>query len=101
MVDLPSFADSLKCKWVKKYLQEDFAFWKVLFDNELKNYRGKFLFECNYSKKDVIIENRFIYDVCCAWSSFDFRPQMFTQINVFLKTHILRLTRNLSIPKHL
>ena len=59
MIDVRSFAMSLKCKWVKLYLDGNDSLWKVLFDEELKKYGKGFLFECNFSKKDVNISNVF------------------------------------------
>lgn len=73
MIDVRLFAISLKCKWVKLYLDGNDSLWKVLFDEELKKYGKGFLFECNFSKKDINISNVFIRDVCYAWSDFNFR----------------------------
>ena len=44
MIDISSFTKSLKCKWVKMYLETNHGSWKVMFDYALKKYGGKFLF---------------------------------------------------------
>ena len=74
MIDMELFSKSLKCKWVKLYLDESLGGWKVFFDMALEHYGGKFLFDCNYKNTDVNISNEFIYEVCSAWSLFNFRP---------------------------
>ena len=74
MVDVELFANSLKCKWVKLFLDEGSGGWRSLFDLALKSYGGKFLFECNYNKIDINVSNTFINEVCGAWSDFNFRP---------------------------
>ena len=74
MIDMELFSKSLKCKWVKLYLDESLGGWKVFFDMALEHYGGKFLFDCNYKNIDVNISNEFIYEVCSAWSLFNFRP---------------------------
>lgn len=74
MIDMELFSKSLKCKWVKLYLDESLGGWKVFFDTALEHYGGKFLFDCNYKNIDVNISNEFIYEVCSAWSLFNFRP---------------------------
>lgn len=44
MIDVRSFATSLKCEWVKLYFDENEGLWKVLFDEGLKRYGKGFLF---------------------------------------------------------
>ena len=73
MVDLYSFANSLKCKWVKLYLDDCNRPWKPLFDYTLRNYGKSFLFNCNFSSNDIDISNTFILHVCQAWANFNFR----------------------------
>lgn len=68
MIDMELFSKSLKCKWVKLYLDESLGGWKVFFDTALEHYGGKFLFDCNYKNIDVNISNEFIYEVCSASS---------------------------------
>ena len=44
MIDLSLFAKSLKCKWVKLYLDDSPGAWKVLFDKALGKYGGSFFY---------------------------------------------------------
>ena len=73
MIDLFTFAKSLKCKWVKLYLDNCDRPWKTLFDKSLSKYGGKFLFYCNFSKNDIHVGNTFISHICHAWADFNFR----------------------------
>ena len=85
MIDVRSFATSLKCKWVKLYLDENEGLWKFLFDEGLKKYGKRFLFECNFYKNDISISNSFIRDVCYAWSDFNYRlPDRYSYGNEFV-----------------
>ena len=86
MVDLESFSKSLKCKWVKLYLNESSGSWKILFDQALRGYGGRFIFECNFSKDDVKVSNIFIQEVINAWADYNFRPP---DSNVFSNQSIL------------
>ena len=72
MINMTLFADGLKCKWVKLYLDDSVRNWKVFFDHVLMKYGGKFLFHCNFAKGDVVISNPFINNVCDAWASYNF-----------------------------
>ena len=54
MIDLCSFNKSLKTTWVKKYLDTtNNGKWKLLFDDELKNYSCENLFRCNLNVNDA------------------------------------------------
>ena len=71
MMDMDSFVKSLKTKWVKLYLDDNFRPWKSIFNFALRNYGGPFLFHCNFQKQDVeTIPNIFVKQVCEAWSSY-------------------------------
>ena len=70
MINMKYFADGLKCKWVKLYLEDSDRNWKAIFDNALHNYGGDFLFRCNFSKGDVLISSLFIQHVCDACMGF-------------------------------
>ena len=70
---ISSFINGLKCTWVKRYTDNTTATWKLFFDFYLQNYGKNFLFHCNYLAKDLIVSNRFISDVCAAWSKYSFR----------------------------
>ena len=74
MLDIECMAKSLQCKWVKLYFNDNQSPWKILFDFNLKKYGGKLLFESNFRKNDVTLNNKFIEGVCYAWSDFNFRP---------------------------
>ena len=73
MIDMLSFAKSLKTTWVKLYLDDTHRQWKCLFNDSLKRYGGTFIFQCNFSGNDVLhISNIFIRQVCEIWSEYNF-----------------------------
>ena len=73
MIDIVSFAKSLKTTWVKLYLDDKNRQWKVLFHYFLKRHGCKLLFSCNYLSTDVNnISNVFIRDVCQAWAHYNY-----------------------------
>ena len=69
---IPSFIKSLKCSWVKRYLDDNEAGWKLFFDFHLQKYGKKFLFNCNFKGEDIVTENSFLNDVCKAWSTYSY-----------------------------
>lgn len=49
---------------------------ETFFDFHLKTYGKSFLFECNYHKNDIVVNNPFIRDVCSAWSTYThYKPE--------------------------
>ena len=72
MLDIHSFASSLKTKWVKMFVDDHYRPWKVLFSYALRNYGGEFLFSCNFKKGDILLSNCFIREVCNAWAMYNF-----------------------------
>ena len=69
---IPGFIRSLKCTWLKRYLDDSEAVWKLFFDFYLQKYGKKFLFSCNFKGDDIVIDNCFLQDVCKAWSTFSY-----------------------------
>ena len=65
MIDIQVFSKSLKCTWIKKYLdEENQGKWKYFFDLELQRHGGSIALISNLNKKDTIenlrIKNCFI-----------------------------------------
>ena len=84
-----SFIHSLKCTWVKRYLDEGEGFWKLFFNFYLQSYGQNLLFQCNYKIEDVSIENAFIRDVSHAWSQYSFKiPENFGEEIIWNNTSI-------------
>ena len=72
MVDVFSFSQSLKCTWVKRYIDDKTSDWKYFFDYYLKPFGMQFLFKCNFSTNTVTtIKNSFCKQVCEAWATFN------------------------------
>ena len=73
MVEISNFDKSSKTKWIKLLMDGNTRPWKGLFEHHLKCHGGRFVFNCNYKKGDIIIDNSFIRHVCDAWAEFNFR----------------------------
>lgn len=72
MLDVYTFATSLKTRWVKMYVDDHYRPWKVLFSYAVRNHGGEFLFSCNFKKEDILTSNNFIREVCDAWAVYNF-----------------------------
>ena len=58
MIDINMFITSLKCSWIKRFMDENNkGQWKNLYLNIIKKYGGKLIFECDTNSK--IIPNMF------------------------------------------
>lgn len=74
VIHLESFIHSLKITWIKRYLSESNGVWKIFLDYYLSDFGKEFFFKCNFSKDDIPkINNLFVYDICKAWSLFNFK----------------------------
>ena len=58
MIDIASFNQALKMKWVKSYLDDqDTGKWKLFFNHRLAQFGGKLVFWGNLSAQDVRLLN--------------------------------------------
>ena len=58
MLDIQSFNESLKMKWIQGYLnEENKGKWKLFFDHYLGKYGGKLLFRSNLKQQDSTLLN--------------------------------------------
>ena len=59
MIDIASFKQALKIKWVKSSLddQDTGKSWKLFFNHRLAQFEGKLVFWGNLSPKDVRLLN--------------------------------------------
>ena len=86
MIDLCSFNKSLKTTWVKKYLDTtNNGKWKLLFDDELKNYSCENLFRCNLNVKDakevIKVTDPLLKEILEYWTEANFERQITSEIN--------------------
>ena len=86
MIDLCSFNKSLKTTWVKKYLDTtNNGKWKLLFDDELKNYSCENLFRCNLNVKDakevIKVTDPLLKEILEYWTEANFQRQITSEIN--------------------
>ena len=76
-IDIQVFSRSLKCTWIKKYLdEENQGKWKYFFDLELQRHGGSIALTSNLNKKDTIenlrIKNCFIKETLLIWAEVNF-----------------------------
>ena len=58
MLDIQSFNESLKMKWIQGYLnEENKGKWKLFFDHYLGKCGGKLLFRRNLKQQDSTLRN--------------------------------------------
>lgn len=67
---ISTFIHSLKCAWVRRYLDDTKGSWKDYFNLYLSSRGGSFLFKCNFDANDITTSNSFVNDICIAWSRF-------------------------------
>ena len=81
MIDIQVFSKSLKCTWIKKYLDEENpGKWKYFFDLELQRHGGSIALTSNLNKKDTIenltIKNCFIKETLLIWAEVNFNEHI-------------------------
>ena len=73
MIEVQSFNESLKIKWIKRYLDDNNqGKWKF-FDNYREKHGGKLVFSANLKRKDTPILNfsdPFEAETVEYWSTF-------------------------------
>ena len=84
MIDIQVFSKSLKCTWIKKYLdEENQGKWKYFFDLELQRHGGSIALTSNLNKKDTIenlgIKNCFIKETLLIWAEVNFDEHIMSE----------------------
>ena len=79
MIDIQSFNQSLKMKWVKGYLDDDNqAKWKSFFNYYLERQGGNLVFSSNLKRQDVPLLNLtdpFLTEIIEYWSTLNYRDE--------------------------
>ena len=97
MLDTEKFINSLKASWIKRLLDNNNkGMWKIFYNEKIKNFGGKLIFESNLDKNDIntlFPKNDFLQDIITAWSKINFNKSEKTNIgkeflwnNSFIKT---------------
>ena len=77
MLDIQSFNESLKMKWIQGYLnEENKGKWKIFFDHYLGKYGGKLLFRSNLNQQDSTLLNLmdpFLKEILQYWTKFNYK----------------------------
>ena len=98
MIDINMFITSLKCSWIKRFMDENNrGQWKTLYLDIIEKYGGKLIFECDLNKEiitDMFKESRFITEILSLWSTIKKheRPKE-------ISSHILWNNQNIMINK--
>lgn len=73
MIDIASFNQALKMKWVKSYLDDqDTGKWKLFLNHQLAQFGGNLVFWGNLSPKDVLLLNLrdpFLAEIMEYWTT--------------------------------
>ena len=79
MIDIQSFNQSLKMKWIKGYLDDDYqAKWKSFFNYYLERHGGNLVFSSNLKRQDVPLLNLtdpFLTEIVEYWSTLNYRDK--------------------------
>ena len=79
MIDIQSFNQSLKMKWVKGYLDDDNqAKWKFFVNHYLERHGGNLVFSSNLKRQDVPLLNLtdpFLAEIVEYWSTLNYRDE--------------------------
>ena len=77
MIDIASFNQALKMKWVKSCLyDQDTGKWKFFFNHQLAQFGGKLVFWGNLSRKDVRLLNLrdpFLAEIMEYWTTLNYK----------------------------
>ena len=68
--DLKTYEKSLKVSWIKRFLDDSTSQWKVFFEQSLKPFGGKLLFNCDMLEGDKRLDdisNPFYKDIIRNW----------------------------------
>ena len=79
MVDIKSFSQALKLKWIGKFLDNDNqSKWKLFFTYYLQEYGGTLIFQCNLRCNDVPLlklRNTFLEEILQIWTQINFASE--------------------------
>lgn len=80
MLDIQSFMEFLKMKWIQGYLknEENKGRWKLFFDHYLGKYGGKLLFRSNLKQHDstlINLKEPFLKEIIQHWTKFNFKDE--------------------------
>ena len=70
MADFETSIKSLRLAWIERYLNENSAPWKSIFQYQLKNHGGTIFLKCNYNIKDYDIKSQFYRELLIWWTDF-------------------------------
>ena len=77
MIDIASFNQTLRMKWVKSYLDDqDTGKWKFFFNHRLAHFGGKLVFWGNLSPKHVPLLNLqypFLAEIMEYWTTLNYK----------------------------
>ena len=77
MIEIESYINSLKAKWIKRLLDKhNTGQWKDLYIYELKKIGGEAFFKANIKHTDVKkfnIKSKFLSDIIEAWAKFNYK----------------------------
>ena len=59
--DFIAINEELKLWWIRRFLQDDQADWKIIPTDSLGKYGGTFLFKCEYSRKLLDLQNTTLF----------------------------------------
>ena len=81
MIDIKVFNRTLKSGWIKKYLDnENRGKWKLLFDLELRKFRGEEIFRGNLSKEDlskyIKMSDTFTSEILQIWTDIKYEANI-------------------------
>ena len=81
MIDIQSFNESLKMKWIQGYLHvnnDNQGKWKLFVDYSLQKYGGKIVFLSDLKQKDVPLLNLkdpFLREIIEHWTNLNYREK--------------------------
>ena len=96
MLDIQSFNESLKMKWIQGYLnEENKGKWKLFFDHYLGKYGGKLLFRSNLKQQGSTLLNLkdpFLKEIIQYWTKLNYKDD-----NLDLPPHVYGTTLTLEL----
>ena len=102
MTDFETSIKSLRLAWIGRYLNENSAPWKSLFQYQLKHYGGTIFLKCNYNIKDYEIKSQFYRELLMWWT--DFREKHVPELkgkNILWNNELIRIAdRPIYYPKY-
>ena len=88
MIDVQSFNESLKMKWIQGYLNNDNqGKWKLFVDYYLQKHGGKAVFLSNLKPQDVLqlnIKDPFLREIIEHWTNLNYREKNLDFDSMFL-----------------